>query len=132
MDPPDTFGDALALANVPVRFAVEMATLLAVGASSFRLAPGPWSGAFMAVLAPFALSLAWGRWVSPKAPGRLGGAARMAAEGIVFAAGPVGLALAGWPVPSVALGTVAALSLGITWILGDPMDRTRPESPGDA
>ena len=131
MDPPDTFADALALANVPVRFAVEMATLLAVGASSFRLAPGPWSGALMAVLAPFALSLAWGRWVSPNAPRTLAGPARRTAEGTVLAAGPVGLALAGWPVPSVVLGTVVVLSLGITWIFGDPGDRTPLDSPRD-
>lgn len=126
MDPerthhPTTFTQAMALANLPIRFGAEMATLVAVAWSSWRLAPGPISGAFMALLAPLALSVFWATFVSPKARIPLRGFRRVGAEVLVFGAGVTGLWLAGHPPASVALGTVAGLSLAVTHVLGDPM-----------
>lgn len=118
---PTTLRDAVALANLPIRFGVELATLGAVAWSSWRLAPGPVSGVLMAVVAPLALSVFWGAFVSPRARVPLSGLARLGAELLVFGAGVAGLWLAGHPSASVALGTMAALSLAVTHVLGDPM-----------
>ena len=124
MDGPRSLLDGVALANLLVRFGLEMATLVAVGYASFRLAPGLVSGVLMALLAPFALSLVWGAFVSPKARLPLRGPVRLVVEVLVFGAGAVGLWLAGHRQAAVALGTVAILSLGITHGLGDPLTRT--------
>lgn len=126
MDPepdshPTSFAQAVALANLPIRFGVEMATLGAVAWSSWRLAPGPLSGTLMALLAPLALSVFWGAFVSPRARVPLRGLRRLVAEVLVFGAGVAGLWLAGHPSASVALGTAAVLTLAVTHVLGDPM-----------
>lgn len=121
MREPADFSQALALANLPVRFLLEMATLAASGYASFRLASGVWTGLFLAVATPLSLAVAWGAFLAPRAPAALRGGVRLGMELLILGMGPVGLWLVGHHQLAVGLATVVALSLAITHLLGDPL-----------
>jgi hypothetical protein len=103
--------------NLVVRFALELAALAAlghsawvtVGTSAFR--PDAADGA------PLAFAVAWGLFISPKAPRRLADPLRLVAEGALFALVVAALAAADRPAVAVVFAAAAAghLALMVRW-----------------
>jgi hypothetical protein len=95
--------DAVALG---ARFLLELAALVAVGLWGFAAASGPARYA-LAVGAPLALAVAWGVFVSPKAPHRLPDPWRLGAELLAFGLATAALLAVGRSALAAAFAAVA-------------------------
>jgi hypothetical protein len=105
----DLRGGWLALAAV--RFAAELGMLAALAYVGWRIAAGSQAlGLTLAVLLVAVAATVWGRWVAPRAEGRLEDPARLVVELALFGAAVVGLAAVGAWVPAVALSVAYGVS----------------------
>lgn len=105
----DLTGPWLALAAV--RFLAELGMLAALGYVGWRLAAGNEGvGAVLAVVFVALAAAVWGRWVAPRATGRLEDPARLTVEIALFGVAVVALAVAGAVVPAVVLAAAYAVS----------------------
>ncbi|HET7856426.1 MAG TPA: YrdB family protein [Gaiellaceae bacterium] len=103
-------------AVLAVRFAVEIAALVALGYWGFETADGV-LGVALGVGAAFLAAVAWGTFVSPKASVKLPGPLRLAVELAIFAAAAIALAAAGQDGLAVAFAAVAAAQIVLMYAL---------------
>jgi len=71
-------------ANLALKFVLELVALALLGIWGWRTGHGPWS-IVLAVLAPTALILVWGRFAAPRSPTRFAARARIPLEVSLFA-----------------------------------------------
>jgi hypothetical protein len=79
------------MANLGVRFLLELCALAALAVWGWQLTDALWAQVLLAVAAPLVAAVAWGAWVAPKAVRRLPDPARLAVEALVFAAATAAL-----------------------------------------
>lgn len=103
--------------NLVVRFLLELSALAALAYGGALVGDRPLARTAAAVAAPLAMAVAWGIFVSPKAPMRLDDPARAALEVVLFAAAAAALALAGAAALGGALlvAFVVSLALMFPW-----------------
>ena len=92
-----------------LKFLIELVGWAGCGFLGFRLAPDTPLGWVLAFAVPIAVVVLWALFVAPRAPRRLPTAPRIAVEMLVFGAGALGFALAGWP--AFAIGFVVVFVL---------------------
>ena len=91
------------IANLALRFALELAVLAAVGYWGFTASPHLPLRLLVGLGGPLVMAAAWGTFASPKASVPLRGAARAAFEVVWFGLGAAALAGAGHVVLAVVL-----------------------------
>ncbi|MCB1015907.1 MAG: YrdB family protein [Acidimicrobiales bacterium] len=94
------------------RFLLELASLVAAAVAGAHVA---WP---LAVLAPVAVIVVWGRFVAPKARGRLADPARLALEVCLFVVLGVALAAAGAPWAGALLAVASIVVAGALRVVG--------------
>lgn len=97
------------LANLGVKFLLELAALAAFAYWGAALTTGA-AAIILAIAAPAAAILLWGRLCAPKAPRRLPMRSRIPVELGVFALAALALATAGEPVLAVVYAVCAAVN----------------------
>ena len=80
----------LLVANLTIRFALELCALVALGYAGWQIGSGV-LGIVLAVAFPLAGAVVWGLFVAPKRPFRVGPTQRLLWEAIVFAGAAAGL-----------------------------------------
>jgi hypothetical protein len=97
-------------ANLGVRFALEMASLLILGIAGFEATDNAlrW---VLAIGAPGIAALIWGALVSPKAPSRLSDPQRLSVEIVYFGSATVALVSLGTVPAAFAFASIASSSL---------------------
>lgn len=103
-------------ANDGLRFLLELSGLAALALWGFRVA----DGALQWVLglgAPLVMAIAWGLFMSPKAPVRLEDPLRLLAELAIFGGACAALATAGRPQLAVIFAVAVAVHLTLTFPL---------------
>jgi hypothetical protein len=91
---------ALKLANLALRFLLELCLLAAVGAWAYRLGGSAFTSIILSVGAALAVATIWGAFLAPKAVRRLPPTARLVLELILFGAAALGL----WQIGAAGLG----------------------------
>jgi hypothetical protein len=99
------------VANLALRFLLELALLGALAAWGFRAAEGTVASLALGLGAPLAAAVLWGAFVAPKAPRRLDDPWRLVLEVALFGTGVAALAAAGAPPLGAAFGLVVAANL---------------------
>ena len=105
------------MANLAVRFLLELCALGALATWGWQASADIVVKVLLAVGAPLAAATAWGRWVAPRATGRLRDPARLGVEVAVFgaaAAGLLAIGARGWAL-ALAVAYVVNVSLGFLW-----------------
>jgi uncharacterized protein DUF2568 len=105
-------------ANDGLRFLLELSALVAVAIWGYDLTDGPlrW---LLAIAAPLAVAVVWGRWLAPRSPRRLlDDPRRLALEVAVFGAAAAALVASGHTWSGVVLAAAAAVHLALTFPLG--------------
>jgi MFS family permease len=74
-------------------FLDELVLLIVLGVAGARLGDGGVAGTALAIALPLAAAVLWGRWLAPRARGRLDHRARLAAKLALVAAASLLLAL---------------------------------------
>jgi len=100
--------DPLEIVAAGVRALLELAALLAFGVAGYALGPGA-ARYVLAVAAPLALALAWGTFVSPKAPRRLPDPWCLGAELAAFGLAAAALVAVGRPALAAVFAVVAVV-----------------------
>jgi hypothetical protein len=100
-----------------VRFALEIAALVALGYWGFETGDGVLS-VVLGVGAPLLAAVAWGTFVSPKASVKLPEPLRLAVELLIFAAATLALADAGRAGLALAFAAVVLLHIVLMYALG--------------
>jgi MFS family permease len=103
----DAGAQSVGLLQVAV-FLDELALLAVLAVAGARLADGTAVRIALAVLLPLLAAVAWGRWLAPRARGRLGHPARLVAKLALIAVASALLAWAGSPWWSAAFLVVSA------------------------
>lgn len=85
------------MANLGVRFILELCALAALGYWGFRTGTGWTVKLILGIGAPVLAAVVWGLFVSPKATYDIGDPARLVVEIIVFGLAAVALYYAGQP-----------------------------------
>lgn len=81
--------------NLLLRFLLELASLMALGAWGFGQGASPFLHWVFGIGSPLLFALAWGRWAAPRSSHRLKGFPRMAFEALVFGSAALALVLTG-------------------------------------
>jgi hypothetical protein len=97
--------------NLGVRFLLEVAALVALAIWGWRASDTAAVSIALAIAAPVAMALVWGRWVAPTASHRLDDPLRLGVEVVIFATAALALVAAGLPNLGIVLAGAAALSL---------------------
>jgi hypothetical protein len=92
----------LLVANLTLRFALELCALAALGYAGWQIGSG-FFGIVLAIAFPLAGAVIWGLFVAPKRGVKVGPAERLLWEAIVFAGAAVGLVHTGHRRLAVAL-----------------------------
>jgi quinol-cytochrome oxidoreductase complex cytochrome b subunit len=100
-----------------IRFALEIAALVALGYWGFETADGI-VGVVLGVGAPLVAAVIWGTFVSPKASVKLAEPLRLAVELLIFAAATVALADEGRSALAVAFAAVVLAHIALMYALG--------------
>lgn len=87
--------NAIKVANLTLRFALELAALAALGYWGFTLDQPLWVRVVAAIAAPLLAATIWGTFVSPKATRRLVDPSRFGVEMLIFGAASLALWVAG-------------------------------------
>ena len=100
-----------------IRFALEIAALVALGYWGFETGDGV-LGVVLGIGAPLVAAVAWGTFVSPKASVKLPKPLRLAVELLIFAAATVALAAAGRDGLAIAFAAVVLAHTVLVYALG--------------
>jgi hypothetical protein len=104
----------LRIANLGLRFLLELCALAALAYGGWRL-PGPvWLRVLLAIALPLLAAVIWARWVAPKASHPIPDPQRLIPEWIVFGGATVALIVTGHPVLA---GLLAVLAAANRWAL---------------
>jgi Protein of unknown function (DUF2568) len=99
-----------------VRFLLELGALAAFAYWGSQ-SGGPTGGdVALAIAAPLAMAVVWGRFLAPKAPHRLVNPARLALEIVIFGLATAALATAGSGTLAAVFGAVAAVDTALVHI----------------
>ena len=111
------------IANLGLRFLLELCALVALAYGGWS-AGGPrfWQRLLLAVLAPLAAALIWGRWVAPRSDRLLADPLRLVPEWVVFGSATAALIATGHPLLGAALAVLAAGNRLALWRLGSDTD----------
>jgi Protein of unknown function (DUF2568) len=101
--------------NLAVRFACELAALVAVAWYGWRINP------VLGVAFPLALAAVWGMWIAPKAQRRLRDPARIALELVVFAAATAALVSVGQTLVAVVFAAAAVGTAALVRVWPEPV-----------
>ena len=110
-------------ANLGLRFALELAALVALAAWGFHTGDSWAADIALGIGAPVAAAVVWGAFVAPKARFVVPLAVRVVFELLVFGAAVVALWAAGWRTAAVVLGVAVVVSELLLYGLGDPQQR---------
>ena len=104
-------------ANDGLRFFLELSALAAVAYWGWTEPHGAlrW---VLAVAAPLAVSVVWGRWLAPRSTKRVGDPWRLIIELLVFGSAVAALARADQPTLAAVLAAATAVHLALTFALG--------------
>jgi hypothetical protein len=91
-------------ANLALRFACEVAALVAVGWWGWTVV---WP---LGVVLPLVVAAVWGAWIAPRARRRLPDPARLAVEAVIFAAATAAFVAVGQPVGAAVFAVVATVT----------------------
>ncbi len=101
--------------NLTVRFACELAALVAVGWWGWQIHP------VLVVVFPLLFAAVWWRWVAPKAGRRLADPARFALELVVFAAATLSFVEVGQTITALVFAVVALVTASLVRIWPEPV-----------
>ncbi len=108
---------ALRSANLAVRILCELALLVAVAVWGFSAGSGLATDLVLGLGAPLLAAVIWGLWVAPASRRRLPDPARLLVEVLLFAAGVVALAVAGYPMVAAGFAAVVAVNIALDRVL---------------
>jgi hypothetical protein len=91
-------------ANLGLRFACELAALVAVGWWGWTVSP------VLGIVFPLVVAALWGAFIAPKARRRLPDPGRLAVEFVIFAAATVCLVAVGQPVAAAVFAAAATVT----------------------
>ena len=103
--------------NDSVRFCLELAALAGLAVWGWKTGPDG-VNVVLAVAAPLAAAVLWGRFVAPKARRPQADPLRLLLELAVFGGGTLAFAAAGLETSAVVLGVATAAHLVATFVLG--------------
>ncbi|NJC70891.1 YrdB family protein [Planosporangium thailandense] len=103
-------------ANLALRFALELAGLVAFGYWGFVTPTGRPLAVLLGLGAPLVAAALWGVLAAPKAPVRLPGAARLGFEIVWFGAAAAALIHAGRPFLAVVLAALYAVNRVLMYV----------------
>jgi Protein of unknown function (DUF2568) len=103
--------------NLVVRLLCELALLVALAVWGFHAGSGLAGDLVLGLGAPLLAAVVWGRWVAPASRRRLADPARLLVEVLLFAAGVVALAVAGFPLVAVGFAAVVAVNIILDRVL---------------
>jgi hypothetical protein len=101
--------------NLALRFACELAALVAVAWCGWRINP------VLGVVFLLAVAAVWGMWIAPKARRRLPDPARFALELVVFAAATAALVSVGQTLVAVVFAVVAVGTAALVRVWPEPV-----------
>jgi hypothetical protein len=113
----------MTVANLGLRFLLEICALVTLTYGGW-VAGGPqlWQRLLLAVLAPLAAGLVWGRWVAPKSDRLLADPLRLVPEWVVFGSATAVLIATGHPLLGAGFAVLAAGNRLVLWRLGSDTD----------
>jgi hypothetical protein len=111
--PPST----LRSANLAVRLLCELGLLVALAVWGFHAGSGLAGDLVLGLGAPMLAAVIWGLWVAPASRRRLADPARLVMEVLLFAAGVVALAAAGYLLVAVGFAAVVAANIILDRVL---------------
>ncbi len=103
---PTTEASEMKAANLALRFALEIASLVAFAFWGSQMSQSPWRLVTLLIL-PLAAALFWGTFVAPRAKARLDDPTRLTVEIVYFATAAGGVWAVGYPVLALAFFVVA-------------------------
>lgn len=112
-------GSALTVANLALRFALELAAPAALAYWGFHTGRTAIADVVLGLGAPLLAAVVWGVFAAPTSARRLRGGGLLAVQSAVFGAAAIGLAAAGQPVLAVAFALVVAVNSVLLQVLGD-------------
>ena len=103
--------------NLAVRLLCELGLLVALAVWGFHVGSGLAGDLVLGLGAPLLAAVVWGLWVAPASRRRLADPARLLVEVLLFAAGVVALAVAGFPLVAVGFAAVVAVNIILDRVL---------------
>ena len=100
----------LKVANLGVRFVLEICLLVALGYWGFQVGGNPVANILLGLGAPLLAALVWGTFVAPKARVPLSAQRQLACETVIFGLGIAALAATGQPRLAAIFAITAVLS----------------------
>jgi hypothetical protein len=107
---------AMAPANDGLRFLLELGTLAAVAYGGWSAGDGWWRW-LLALAAPLAVAVVWGRFMAPKSAMRVADPTRLVLEVLIFGSAVVALAATSHPIWAGVFAGLTALHLALTFVL---------------
>jgi hypothetical protein len=104
-------------ANLAVRLLCELGLLVALAVWGVHAGSGLASDLVLGMGAPLLAAVVWGLWVAPASRRRLADPVRLLVEVLLFAAGVVALAVAGFPLVAVGFAAVVAVNMTLDRVL---------------
>ena len=104
-------------ANLAVRLLCELGLLVALAVWGFHAGSGLAGDLVLGLGAPLLAAVVWGLWVAPASRRRLTDPARLVVEVLLFAAGVVALAVAGFPLVAAGFAIVVAVNIILDRVL---------------
>jgi hypothetical protein len=106
------------MANLALRFLLELAALAALGYWGFRTGSTPLLKGLLGLAAPLLMALVWGTWIAPAARRRLHDPPRLLLELGVWAAATVALIAAARPTWALGFALLVVINLGLMALWG--------------
>jgi hypothetical protein len=103
--------------NLAVRLLCELGLLVALAVWGFHAGSGLAGDLVLGLGAPMLAAVIWGLWVAPASRRRLADPARLVMEVLLFAAGVVALAAAGYLLVAVGFAAVVAANIILDRVL---------------
>jgi hypothetical protein len=103
--------------NLAVRLLCELGLLVALAVWGVHAGSGLAGDLVLGLGAPLLAAVIWGLWVAPASRRRLADPVRLLVEVLLFAAGVVALAVAGFPVVAVGFAAVVAVNIILDRVL---------------